>query len=125
MRGNMENYGINRGKRFLLLFTQHCMAVFAAICVAVIICNAYFEVNGITNSYSYTFFPWDGNNSYETSPVFNNVFQTSVDDIITMSVIKTQLETDGKFDGKKKIDIAAYVNRREQGQEQGLSAEYY
>ena len=42
-----------------------------------------------------------------------------------MSVIKSQLETDGVYDGKKQIDITAYVNRTSMVSEEEVTAEYY
>lgn len=113
------------GKRFSLLAAQHLAAALAAVCAAVILSNIYFQVSGISASYSYMLYPWDEQEVYEKSPVFDNVFDTSVNDIIRMAVIRTQMETDGAFDGKKKIDIAAYVNRKEGQNRETVSAEYY
>lgn len=121
----MKNKIRGGGKRFSLLAAQHLAAVLAAFCAAVILSNIYFQVNGISVSYSYTLYPWDEQEVYEKSPVFYNVFDTSVNDIIRMAVIRTQMETDGAFDGKKKIDIAAYVNRKEGSNREAVSAEYY
>ena len=42
-----------------------------------------------------------------------------------MSVIKSQLETNGEYEGKKKIDITAYVNRTSMLSESEVTAEYY
>lgn len=121
----MKHRILKGGKRFGLLTAQHLAAVLAAVCVAVLLSNVYFQVNGISASYGYMLYPWNGQNVYEKSPAFDNVFDTSVKDIIMMAVIRTQMETDGVFDGKKKIDIAEYVNRKNGENKEAISAEYY
>lgn len=121
----MKKRILRGGRRFILLSVQHLAAVLAAVCAAVILSNIYFEVNGITDSRSYMLYPWEENGEYEKSPVFNSVFNTSVNDIITMAVIRTQMETEGKFDGKKRVDIAAFVNRKNGSAQTTVSAEYY
>ncbi len=104
--------------------TEHLAAALSALCVAVILSNAFFQVDGIRESHRYTLYPFD-QGSYEESEVFHGVFETSVRDIVTMAVIRTQLETDGVFDGKKKIDIASYVNRKNTVKTDNISTEYY
>lgn len=114
------------GKGILLLLSQHLAAVVAAVCVAAVLGNIFFQVSGITRRVNrYALYPWDEQEEYERSEVFQSAFQMSVDDIITMAVIRTQMETNDAFDGKKKVDIAAYVNRKNTDKQESVSAEYY
>ena len=62
---------------------------------------------------------------FEDSEVFDDILRKDAQDITRMSVIKSQLETDGVYDGKKQIDITAYVNRTSMVSEEEVTAEYY
>lgn len=50
---------------------------------------------------------------FEDTAVFSDMFDNAVSDLMTLVVIKGQLETDGVYDGDKLIDVTAFVNRRE------------
>ncbi len=51
------------------------------------------------------------NSTYEDSELFGSIFESSVEEIIRMSVIKNQMETDGVYDPDKAINICTYANR--------------
>lgn len=123
----MENKGIGRGKRILLHLLQHGMAVIAAVCIALIVCYTYYEfILPSGDRYSTMMYPWESEGVFEDTYLFEHYFRNSISSTIRMSVIKSQLETDGVYDGSKKIDIYSFVNRRSDlDLPQDVGAQYY
>lgn len=123
----MENKGIGRGKRILLHLLQHGMAVIAAVCIALILCYTYYEfILPSGDRYSTMMYPWESEGVFEDTYLFERYFRDSISSTIRMSVIKSQLETDGVYDGSKKIDIYSFVNRRSDlDLPQDVGAQYY
>lgn len=109
----MKDKGIGRRKKILLHLLQHSMAVLAAICVALIIQNAYYSFTMPDDSnYSGIMVPWDSTGRFEDTYIFEKYFRSSISSIARMAVIKNQMETEGVYDGRKEVDIYAFVNRR-------------
>ena len=52
--------------------------------------------------------------AFEDSTFFNRSLRNGVQDITRLAVIRNQMETNGQYDGKKKIDITAFANRNKQ-----------
>lgn len=53
-----------------------------------------------------------GENHFEETAAFDQMLMSALQEIIRYNVAKSQLETDGKYDGTKEIDIRAFVNRK-------------
>ena len=62
--------------------------------------------------------------SFEDSTLFYDIFREELDGITRMVVIKSQLETDGSYNGAKEVDIAQYAHRNEEFSETGATARY-
>lgn len=95
----------NNKNRALLLFFQHVLTVVLVLSLFAFIIIFYGQEYNITDvmNYSYT------NTKYEDTEYFDNIFYNNIRDAIRFGVIKDQFETDGKFNGKKEIDIRAYA----------------
>lgn len=123
----MGNKKVGKGGKILLHVLQHCMAVIAAICFALITQYAYFRIilpDG--TDYSTMMYPWEAEENYEDTYIFSHYLRGSIQSTVRMAVIKSQMETDGAYDGSKKIDIYEYVNRRnDRNFSQNIKAEYY
>lgn len=101
--------------RALLMIVKHSSVAIAVIAVLVVSIGSTITVNGVRmDKINYQLYTSDQNKAYEDSELFQNIFGISVADIIRFGVIRSQLETDGRFDGKKIIDVTAY-NYRESG----------
>ena len=99
------------GKLTTIRIIQHLLAAFIAFVVAYTIAGTSILINGINGYYSYNLYESDRSRNYEDSYLFNNILGNNVSDVLRHVAVKTQLETDGEYDDKKKVDVTAYVNR--------------
>lgn len=114
-----------RGGRAVLHVLQHLLLMTAVIAVLIVTTGSTVVVQGLSGKESFNLHASDRGKTYEESKLFNTVYGRAVTDIIRFGVIRSQLETDGKFDGKKIIDVTAY-NYRDTGMpEQYVTARYY
>ena len=114
---------MGRGKRTLLLFAKRVLTAAAIGSVIAIISNSFITVEGTNGKSRYFISPFAQKEMFEDSEVFDDILRKDAQDITRMSVIKSQLETDGVYDGKKQIDITAYVNRTSMVSEEEVTAE--
>lgn len=119
-----ESGGGNKG---FLQFLQHALITGAVVAILTVISGSSVSVRDIYGNkpYNYTLLDIDGNEKYEDSYVFSSIFKREVSEILRFGVLRSQMETDGKFDGKKIIDVTAYNNRTSPMPEQYVTAEYY
>lgn len=109
-------------KKHLLILIQQLLSVLIAINVCMVFADSVITVNGFNGSKSYVVAK---GKDFEDTKVFGELFRTSVDDIVRMSVIKQQLETEGEFDGGKPIDITQYARRKNSSAGHEITAVYY
>lgn len=62
---------------------------------------------------------------FEESEVYDYLLEEAVNDIALLAVVRSQMETGGRYNGKKRIDITSYANRRNQETEDEVTAEFY
>jgi len=98
-------------KRIGILFVQHLVAATAMVVLAGLLLNSYIAVESIDGVHSYKIFSMDMSQEFEESDVYHDLFSNAVSDITQLVMIKEQLETDGTFDGKKKIDVSKYAEK--------------
>ncbi len=111
------------GNKIVLFLLQQIVAVIAAVCIATVAVSSMININdGFHNDYFLNPFEYDM--EFEESDIFQTVLERGIRDAVRMSVIKSQLETDGVFDGNKVIDVTAYVNRAEQLSGKYVTANY-
>ena len=108
------------GNKIFLFLLQQLIAVIVAISITTIVINGTLEVNG----YSEFLNPLRYDMAFEESDIYQMLLQKGIQDAVRMSVIRSQLETDGEFDGNKEIDVTAYVNRAEQLSGKYVTASY-
>lgn len=124
-----KKFFVWRGNLYLL---QQFSIVFAALCIMILFLNSFmtFEYVSGNQVYSNIYFinPFDSAGDFGDSDVFNELLDRSVEDVTRFAVIKSQMETDGAFDGSKIIDIAQFAHRKEDGNENAfysMTANYY
>ncbi|RKM57497.1 sensor histidine kinase [Butyrivibrio sp. CB08] len=115
----------NAGKFRTLRLIQHVLAAIIAFVVAYSFAGSSIMINGINGYQSYNLYESDRNRDYEGSYLFNNILGNNVSDVLRHVAIRTQLETDGHYDDKKKIDVTAYVNRGATLSGDYITAVYY
>ncbi len=100
-------------KRILLGMFQHLTAVGIALLLGTIVLNSHILVeNMYGDRIEYAINPFDSAEQFEDSEIFGEMFRNAMSDIIRLSVIKGQLETEGEFDAHKHIDVTQFVNRK-------------
>ncbi len=89
------------------------MSILIVISAIFMMESSYVEVTTDTGTYStYVAYGDKIGASYEDSEMFADAFRNEMMDITKLSVIRSQMETGGKYDANKKIDISAYANRK-------------
>lgn len=111
--------------RLVLHTLQHLAAIGLAVLVGIIAVNSNIVVDnmyGVQIGYRVGFM--DNAGEFEDSRIFTDVFLNAINDITRLAVIKGQLETNGRFDGTKVIDVTNFVNRISQKSNCPVSASY-
>lgn len=85
------------------------------------------DVSGLSRRY-YMSSSMDGDGSkdksFEDSGVFRDIFAKEAKDIMRLGTIRMQMESNGKFDSDKSIDVTAFNLRNEKLPEQYITADY-
>ena len=90
------------GKLRAIRLLQHLLAGFIAFVIAYSLAGSSIMIQGINGFYSYNLYESDRNRSYEDSYLFNNILGNNISDVLRHVAIKTQMETDGSYDSKKR-----------------------
>ena len=98
-------------KRLGLGVAQHLVAALVLVLLAGILFNSYMTVQTMNGQKTYSMNPLEQKTSFEESEVFQDLFQTAVNDVIRLGIIQDQLETNGTFDSNKVIDVTAFMKR--------------
>lgn len=109
----------------LLHVLQHGCFVGAAVAAAVMLLGSYVVIDGRKGAETYHLAGEKQNTDFEDSKIFNKLLGNSVYDIICYGAIRAQLETDGKFDPMKEIDVTAFADRYEGVSSEYITAGYY
>lgn len=94
-----------------LVFVQHLLVAFVAFVISFSIVGTKIIIPGVKGNTSYNLYESDRSRSYEDSYLFNNILGNNLADLLRHVAIRSQLETSGEYDDRKKIDVTAYVNR--------------
>jgi signal transduction histidine kinase len=121
MRNNMKKPTLKRAALGLL---QHITAVGIMIAVAIILFNSYIGVTSMKESRTYWLEPLDTEPNFEDTQVYKNIRDTAVSDVVQLVGIREQLETDGKFNSNKYINITKYAGRTDDGYNCDVTAVY-
>lgn len=98
-------------KRIMLGVLQHFVAALVLLLLAGIIFNSFLTVNTTKGPKTYYLNPVSQKDEFEESEVFQDLFRTSVQDIIQLVIIREQMEKNGKPDLTGKIDVTAFQSR--------------
>ncbi|MCI6552911.1 MAG: HAMP domain-containing histidine kinase [Lachnospiraceae bacterium] len=103
---------------------QHILIVVAAVAVLIVFTGSSVMLKGVDGNYSYRMDAGEKGREYEDSLLFNYIFGRGISDVARMTAVRSQMETDGHFDGSKEIDVAAYFYRYEGLPDQYVTAKY-
>ncbi|MCM1387265.1 MAG: HAMP domain-containing histidine kinase [Bacillus sp. (in: Bacteria)] len=122
--GNKKNKKSGKGIRNILQLLQHLCVAATVAAVLIITTGSTVIIDGVSDTTSYRFRASDEEKTYEESELFHMIYGRAAADIIRFGVIRSQLETDGKFDNDKVIDVTAYNYRDEGMPERYVTARY-
>ena len=90
---------------------QHVLAVAAAVMILVVLTGSSVMMNGVDGNYSYSMKEEEKGKVYEDSLLFNYIYGRGIADVVRMVAVRSQMETNGRFDGDKEIDVASFNYR--------------
>lgn len=90
---------------------QHVLAVAAAVLILVVLTGSSVMMNGVDGNYSYSMKEEEKGKVYEDSLLFNYIYGRGIADVVRMVAVRSQMETNGRFDGDKEIDVASFNYR--------------
>lgn len=114
-----------KGALGTLHLIQHICFAGAACLATVVLLSSFVTVEGRKDTETFFFDMGDTNTEFEDSMVFNKLLGRDISDIICYGAIRSQMETDGKFDPKKVIDVTAFDNRYSGIAGEYITARYY
>lgn len=113
-----------KARRFGLGIIQHMLAAVIMLIIAAIVFNSTISVASMNGTKTYRLRSYGKEDTFESSTLFREIFESAVADITRLVVIKGQLETDGEFDPSKNIDITEYANRKGTGNDCPITVVY-
>ena len=123
VRKGKKNTG--SGINLLLHLVQHISIVMAVILAATVLLGSFLRIEGSNGPQMYNLMEEEAGTDYTDSLLFNRLLGNSIADVIRLGVIKGQMETDGKFDAKKVVDVTAYAGRYSIMEPEYITAQYY
>lgn len=112
------------GVNLLLHLVQHAAIVMAVILAVTVLLGSFLWIEGSNGLQMYNLREEEAGISYTDSLVFNRLLGNSISDVLRYGVIKGQMETDGKFDAKKVVDVTAYAGRYSSLEPEYITAQY-
>lgn len=120
----MKKKPLKKGIRIFLHLLQHVLIVTAAVAILVVLTGSSVMIKGVDGNYSYSMEAGEKGKVYEESLLFNHIFGRGVADVARMAAVRSQMETNGRFDGDKEIDVASFYFRFEGLPEKYITAKY-
>lgn len=97
-------------QRLILGLMQHLAAALVFVFAGGILFNSFIPVETVNGPKTYRLDPFSQKTSFEESEIFQDLFQTSAEDIIRLAVIRDQMEKEGIFEPEKVIDVTDFLN---------------
>lgn len=116
---------MSRGKRKFWILLRRLLVAASVVIFVALSCNSTITVETNGAVYEQKIDPFDKRNCFEDSALFQDILQEEISGITRMAVIKSQLETEGSYNGQKRIDIAGYAHRQEELPEETATAQFY
>lgn len=108
---------------------QHLWILAAAAALLILFTGSSVLLKGVEGNYSYRIpvgeQSMEQEVEYEDASLFDFILSQGVKDVARMAAVRSQMETNGKFDGRKEIDVAFFFYRFKGIPEQYVTARYY
>lgn len=104
---------------------QHILLVLAVVQMVTVLLSSYVMVDTKSGPKPFSLLEQKQPRYFEDSNVFNMLLGNSVSDLICYGAIRSQMETDARFDNKKEVDVTAFAGRHYDMQSEYITARYY
>lgn len=119
---NERKKPVKTWKKLVLFAVAQVLLASAVLMGYYAVAGSEVYVQGSYRDYTYQMDPFENETFFEDTDMFTSMLKNALDDITLMAVVKEQLETGGKYDGKKEIDITRYANRKDSDYEENVTA---
>ena len=120
-----EKKGIHKAIGVMLRTMQHICFACLAVCLVIVIIGTGVRIDGLHGADYYNLLSFDTGNAFQDTVLTNTIMGRDVSDILRYATIADQLETNGKYDPEKSIDIVGYNYRDADLPDQYITANYY
>lgn len=107
-----KEYG--KGLKILTVLLESIFALIFALSVSAMALGTSIHVNEGGRFYNYSISPFQEMKEFENSEVLTQIMGDKLENIVRYGVISGQMETDGRFDEEKEIDIEQYARHFEE-----------
>ncbi len=115
-----------KGKRIIGEICMKLSILVLTACITVIFICSCITIQTKSNTYRYMIPQTQKNQTkFENSKIFSDLLKDNINSLTRMCVIKNQLETAGRYDSKKIVDITSYANRTEVVIDDKVTAKFY
>lgn len=122
---NNKKKPVKTWKKIVLFFVAQVLLVTSFLMVYNVFAGTRITVATDYEYYSYQVDPFEKEECFEDTYIFDRMFQSTLENITVLSVVRNQMETNGVFDGKKMINISKYANRKNQTENEEATALFY
>lgn len=122
----MRKKSLSSKKREFLLFLERILVVLMAVSMSVVFVNSFLTIStSYGTDYHYTVSLLEREREFEDKSIFQTLAKGNMEQITRYVVIRHQLETNGKYDPHKVIDIAEFANRSDTVVKEQPTARFY
>ncbi len=112
-------------KKYCFIVLQALCAVLISACICIYSFCSIMKVRYTNDEYTTRVSISEFRTDYYDSAIYKTNIQNAIDNAVKYAVIKSQLETDGKYDPDKIVYIGKYANRYNTEEYDGVDAGYY
>ncbi|MBO4292215.1 MAG: hypothetical protein J5898_09945 [Lachnospiraceae bacterium] len=105
----MKSRGYILFQRIMMGMLQHLVAASILIIFAAILFHSNLTVITMDGQKTFSLDPLSQKGEFEESEVFENLFQTAVNDVIQLAIIREQMEVNGIYWASKKVDVTEFL----------------
>lgn len=110
----VRKYG--KGMKITTAIAEVVLVTLSVLCIGIVSCNAVISVPNRANTMRVNYYisPFSKTAAFADSDVFSDMVYDSLNDVTRFCVIRGQLESGGKFDETKEIDIEQFARHFEE-----------
>lgn len=120
----MKSKTVRNGLKSGLHFIQHVLLVIVVLSILIVSTGSVVVLHGLDGVVRYSLNTASQEKEYENSSLFYTLYSDSVADIVRLGTIRSQMETNGKYDPDKEIDVTAFNYRETTLPDKYLTAKY-